>query len=220
MRKIIATITLLAQLAVAAAQVTVADLADCDLVFVVNHKGDAITNVTHGTQGLNINHMAIVCTGAQGGPMLLQADGRGVHAQWLDHEPLRDASGKPRLLVGRINVPFSPTLSLQRAVGYLGAPYDWNYSDSDSAIYCSELATKCIVGAGGQPVLGTVPMEFRDSSGNIPQYWLEHYGKQGLPVPEGEPGSNPGEVSRRPQVTIMGWLEGDEHESNQKQSNE
>jgi hypothetical protein len=41
----------------------------------------------------------------------------------------------------------------------------------------------------------------------VPEYWSRHYAKRGLKVPEGEPGSNPGDLSRRPCVTLLGRLD-------------
>ena len=49
-------------------------------------------------------------------------------------------------------------------------------------------------------------MTFRDSNGKIPQYWVQHYKKKGIAIPEGEPGSNPGDLSRRNIVKILGKL--------------
>ena len=56
----------------------------------------------------------------------------------------------------------------------------------------------------GSRVFETVPMSFHDSSGQITDYWIDFYSSRGMAVPEGEPGTNPGELSRRPMVTIIG----------------
>ena len=47
-------------------------------------------------------------------------------------------------------------------------------------------------------------MSFHDSTGQVTDYWLEFYRQRGMEVPEGAPGTNPGELSRRPQITIIG----------------
>ena len=46
-------------------------------------------------------------------------------------------------------------------------------------------------------------MSFRDSAGNIPAFWLEYYSQQGLPVPEGEPGSNPASLLNDDRMLIV-----------------
>ena len=49
-------------------------------------------------------------------------------------------------------------------------------------------------------------MSFHDDTGNITDYWKEFYKKQGLEVPEGQPGTNPSELSQRENVKITGRL--------------
>ena len=36
-------------------------------------------------------------------------------------------------------------------------------------------------------------------------YWIRFYAERGMTVPEGAPGSNPGELSRRPQISIVAY---------------
>ena len=42
------------------------------------------------------------------------------------------------------------------------------------------------------------PMNWRDAEGNLPKYWVQHFKKLGVPVPEGVPGTNPTDLSRSP----------------------
>ena len=44
-------------------------------------------------------------------------------------------------------------------------------------------------------------------SGRITPYWHDYYARQGLQVPEGEPGSNPGDLSRSAAICILGIVE-------------
>ena len=53
-------------------------------------------------------------------------------------------------------------------------------------------------------MLGKPYESFRDSTGCITDYWIDFYRQHGMNVPDGAPGSNPGELSRRSQVTIIG----------------
>ena len=86
----------------------------------------------------------------------------------------------------------------------VGKPYDDLYLPGDSTIYCSELVQLNYVTPSGGLVFEPVPMSFHDETGQVTDYWKEFYGRCGMSVPEGEPGSNPGEMSSRPQVTIIG----------------
>ena len=42
------------------------------------------------------------------------------------------------------------------------------------------------------------PMNWLDAKGNMPKYWVQHFKKLGVPVPEGVPGTNPTDLSRSP----------------------
>ena len=57
-----------------------------------------------------------------------------------------------------------------------------------------------------QLVFCTIPMSFHDSTGKVTEFWTKFYAARGLTVPEGEPGSNPGRLSRDPNVNILGKL--------------
>lgn len=210
MKKLSLLIILLISALSAAAQVPVDSLHEADLLFVVNPQGNSITSVTHGTQGLSIDHVAIFHRMASGTPSVIEAVGRGVTMLPLDsfrREQASPTAPDALVIVGRICVPgFDAYQSITRTMRQLGKPYDYYYEPTDSAIYCSELVTQCFVDSAGHTVLKTVPMEFRDKEGQIPEFWVRHYAARGLPVPEGAPGSNPGELSRRPQVTILGPL--------------
>lgn len=46
-------------------------------------------------------------------------------------------------------------------------------------------------------------MNFRDSTGQIAPYWQEHFARLGMPVPEGVPGTNPGELSKDPALVAV-----------------
>ena len=96
--------------------------------------------------------------------------------------------------------------SVSCALSYVGQPYDSLYLPGADAIYCSELVLLSFVDHHSTPLLTTVPMTFRDSTGAIPQYWTDLYARHGMAVPEGAPGSNPGELSQRKEITVMGRL--------------
>ena len=41
-------------------------------------------------------------------------------------------------------------------------------------------------------------MNWRDKEGILPEYWIKHFEKLGVPVPEGVPGTNPTDLARSP----------------------
>lgn len=93
--------------------------------------------------------------------------------------------------VYRLTVPFDTAAVIVRAHALLGLPYDNAFLPGNDAYYCSEL-----VQAAFATIFKSKPMNWRDADGNLPAYWVEHFAKMGMPVPEGVPGTNPTDMSR------------------------
>lgn len=181
-----------------------------DLLFNVSlPKGgisDAITDVTQGYAKHPISHVAIVCK-REGLTFALEAS--GTHGVWLnpidsflvhaDHT----AEGKPMVIVGRLKERAQVAESVRRALTYLGRRYDTFYMPDDKEIYCSELVQLSYLDAEGKPVFPQQPMSFHDETGQVTAFWTEYYSAHGLSVPEGEPGTNPGGISRSEKIDII-----------------
>lgn len=203
-------------------RVSVSDLRGGDLLFVVNGQGNNITDVTDGVDGLGIDHVAVFSDG----DVIEAIPEYGVVEKPLDSFWVR-LSDRESVLVGRIE-GLDVEESVTNARKFLGKPYDDIFMPSDSAIYCSELVQKSFVfkdglkerdqnvkevdskatGSGTKHfVFGTIPMSFHDSTGNVTEFWTKFYSARGLAVPEGEPGTNPGQLSRDPNVKILGRLQ-------------
>ena len=97
--------------------------------------------------------------------------------------------------------------SIRRCLAMVGKPYDDLYLPGDSAVYCSELIQMNYVDSPGNLVFDPIPMSCHDKTGQVTDYWREFYAKRGMAVPEGAPGSNPGELSMRSQVSIVGRID-------------
>ena len=203
-------------------RVSVSDLRGGDLLFVVNGQGNNITDVTDGVDGLGIDHIAVFSDGN----VIEAIPEYGVVENPLDSFLVR-LSDRESVLVGRIE-GLDVEESVTNARKFLGKPYDDIFMPSDSAIYCSELVQKSFVfkdglkerdqnvkevdskatGSGTKHfVFGTIPMSFHDSTGRVTEFWTKFYSARGLAVPEGEPGTNPGQLSRDPNVKILGRLQ-------------
>lgn len=233
---------------------TITDLRNGDLLFVVNGQGNNITDVTDGVDGLGIDHIAVFSDGN----VVEAIPEYGVVENPLDSFLVR-LSDRESVLVGRIE-GVDVEESVANARKFLGRPYDDIFMPSDSAIYCSELVQKSFVfkgkcglnmkdkvvgtrsgradkcamdevkdevkeevkeevkpgddakvstsGIGSkQLVFCTIPMSFHDSTGKVTEFWTKFYEARGLTVPEGEPGTNPGQLSRDPNVRILGYLQ-------------
>ena len=172
-------------------------LRDGDLLFLVALETNAITAVTHGTQSLPIDHVGVFHF-HDGRGMVLEATYNGV----VD-TPLADfGQGAAKILVGRVRGKIDVVKSLANAHALLGRFYDFLFLPDNAEIYCSELVQLSYVFKDGRKVFDPIPMTFRDSSGALLPYWQEFYARRLSVVPDGLPGSNPGELSRHQSVRI------------------
>lgn len=168
-------------------------LKPCDLLFHVAEQPNAITTVTPGM----IDHVAIVLSEDS----VIEAKPRGVVTTPLDS--LRRQDGY--YIIGRVRRA-DPARSLANARRYLGRCYDFVFLPDNDDIYCSELVQLSLVDKKGRPLFATIPMSFHDASGRITDYWSQFYAHRGMAVPEGQPGTNPAELSQRKHVRLIGWL--------------
>lgn len=177
-------------------------LRDCDLLFHVSSSGNAITDVTRGTDGMLIDHVAVFAR-IGGRPSVIEAlPGRGVCVTLLEEFVKRSSV----VIVGRVKGCLDTEASLNEVRRFIGCGYDSLYLPGNREIYCSELVQQSFVDGGGNLVFDSVPMTFRDASGHIPEFWTRFYARHGMEVPEGWQGSNPGEMSRRKNVEILSFL--------------
>lgn len=188
--------------ALTAAGQTFKELREGDLLFCCADTANAITAVTSGVEDLPIDHVAVFhrIGGEEGVPYVIEAVKPAVRLTSLE----TFLNNNPHVVVGRVNADFYIHRSVRRCLAMIGKPYDDLYLPGDSAIYCSELVQLNYRSVSNQPIFQPIPMSFHDETGKVTDYWLDFYSQRGLTVPEGQPGTNPGELSRRPQVTILG----------------
>lgn len=179
-----------------------------DLLFHVVEKGNAITDVTPGM----IDHVAIVLS--KDSVIEAAPVGKGISEKKTDTvmagvritplNALRQEEGY--YIIGRVRRA-DATRSIANARTFLGHSYDHLYLPDNEAIYCSELVQFSFVDAQGNRLFDPIPMSFHDETGRITTYWKTFYEKYDMEVPEGHPGTNPGELSCRENVRIVGRLQ-------------
>lgn len=177
------------------------NLCEGDLLFCAKEASNPITEVTQGVSGMKIDHVAIVHKQVNK-TYALEAIHKGVTLTPFDSFMAR----REMVVAARLCDTLGVAQSVERALSFLGRPYDFNFMPSDSAFYCSELVQKNYRYSDGQLVFKPIAMSFHDKTGKITDYWKEYYGRQGLTVPEGEPGSNPGDLSRSKAIQILGII--------------
>ena len=164
---------------------------------------DAIEKVTDGTNGIDFSHMGLVYVTENGVPMVIEAVTAGVVATPLDAFTARskDEEGKPKVVVARM--PDSLVTVSHQAVSIartqLGMPYDNAFLPNNNKWYCSELIAFAFNKAADKTLFANAPMTFKDPTSNLffPT-WVEHYQNMEMRIPEGQPGCNPGGMSKAP----------------------
>ncbi|MBQ0023796.1 MAG: hypothetical protein KBT29_11230 [Prevotellaceae bacterium] len=166
----------------------------------------AIADVTCDSGQLQISHVAIVCRKGDDVFALEATTKKGVVLtpidSFMNHADMTP-DGKPYVVHARLKDTTGVAKCVERAERYLGKPYDSLYMPDDSAIYCSELVQLSFIDASGSPIFELIPMSFHDDTGKITDFWIEHYKQYNLPVPDGEPGTNPGGILRSEKIMIV-----------------
>ena len=166
-----------------------------DLLFHVVGQENHITEVTPGM----IDHVAICSAKNQ---VIEAIPHDGVVLTSLDSVKRREDG---YYLIGRVKGADAKR-SVENAFQFLGTDYDSLFLPTPEAIYCSELVQLAYVDKKGRQLFGTIPMSFHDASGRITDYWTRFYSRHGMEVPEGQPGTNPSELSNRKNIKLKGRL--------------
>jgi hypothetical protein len=170
---------------------------------------EAIEKVTNGYLGANLSHIGIVEQDKDGRWIVIEAISEGVVKTPLEEFLNRslDAEGNPKVLVGRIIEKYQSLLpeALKEAQKLIGNPYDDIYKIGNSRYYCSELIYEIFKRANnGKAVFDLQPMTFIDpETGKTFPAWIDYFDELNEPIPEGEPGLNPGGLSRSPAIRIV-----------------
>jgi hypothetical protein len=169
---------------------------------------DAIEAVTEGVDGREFSHVGLVYL-REDSVFVIEASGADVHltpmGQFLARS--RDSMGRPKVVVGRVKKKYQRLreAAVAFAVSQAGTPYDAAFLYDNGKYYCSELVYDAFKQAnGGSPFFRLSPMTFRDpSTGRTFTAWEQYYVALQIPVPEGQPGCNPGGLSRSPRIRIV-----------------
>lgn len=123
-------------------------------------------------------------------------------------EAPKDENGRPEIKVKRLfriqqlpgeekvsvdSLQKIANLAVEKAIAFLGTPYDLAFFEGAEELYCSELIYESFL-QGDVHIFPVVPMNFKDSTGEISSYWNEYYKKLGKAVPQDWPGTNPNDL--------------------------
>lgn len=117
-----------------------------------------------------------------------------------------EINGNPLIVAGRVKNEYqniaegAPAVALQ----HVGKGYDFAYDEENESFYCSELIRFSYLDMDGNPIFPPLAMSFKDKeTGEINPYWIEHFKKLDLEIPEGNPGTNPADLSKSPMIEIV-----------------
>lgn len=181
-----------------------------DLLFQVTGRSaytEAISSVTRGIKDLNFTHVGVAYV-EDGKTYVLEAVPYGVVKSPLE-KFFRDAQksdGNPVVVVGRLKPRLRRCIpaAIEKIKTLLNKRYDFVFDPDDDDYYCSELIYVSYLKPNGKSIFKMKPMTFRDKqTGEISPLWVEHFKRYKCEIPEGVPGTNPGDMSRSKAIRIV-----------------
>lgn len=183
-----------------------------DLIFQEACSGkmnSAIKDATSAIEGYNFTHVGMVFINEQNQIYVIEATHPKVKLTPID-DYLSPKDGKtcsPISVVGRLKPEYQKLIpeAIEESMTHLGKGYDDAFDHENDKYYCSELIYLAFKKANhGEEIFPSVNMTFKSKeTGKFPKYWIKHFKKQGVSIPEGKPGTNPGDMSKAEVLEIL-----------------
>ena len=188
------------------------ELKEGDLLFSVGTEGSdfisAIQNSTSDDLEVPYSHVGIVSIEGDKVSVIEAKPGDGVVVSTLA-DFFRDAASadnKTYIAVGRLIPELQYTIpnAIESALQNLRKEYDFLYDEGNDSFYCSELVRFSFVDSAGNYIFEPLSMSFKNKeTGEIDSFWTELFKQHNLPVPEGEPGTNPADMAKSDRIEIV-----------------
>ncbi len=170
---------------------------------------EAIEKVTFGVGGSKFSHVGMVIPKGENQLVVMEAITKGVVETPLDSFFVRsfDENNNSKVVVGRLKKEHLHLIpkAIDFAKTKLGLPYDDVFDISNNKYYCSELLFESFKYANdNQPIFELQKMTYKDpdTKATFP-IWEEYFQKLNIPIPEDEPGLNPGGMSTSSYIDIV-----------------
>jgi len=171
---------------------------------------EAIEKVTFGIDGARFSHVGMVIPKGDD-LVVIEAISDGVVETMLDTFFNRsyDIDQNSKVIVGRLKPEYQNLIpkAIEKAKTKLGKSYDDVFDITNDKYYCSEILYEAFKFANkDQPVFQLFPMTYKDpNTKETFPIWTSYFEKSGTKIPEGEPGLNPGGMSRSAVLNIVHW---------------
>jgi len=169
---------------------------------------DAIEAVTDGVNGKDFSHCAMVVE-INDTLKVIEAIGSEVQVNSLKDFYARsgDTATFQNITFARVKKEFEGLIPKAAAFAkqQIGQPYDDAFLLNNGKWYCSELLYQAFKEANnGNDFFTLQPMTYKDPATNafFPA-WVDYYKALNQPIPEGQPGTNPGLISRSDKIQIL-----------------
>ena len=169
---------------------------------------DAITAVTKGVDGRSFSHCAMIVKDGDS-LKVIEAIGKDVHFTSLRTFFARsgDTDRIEHITVERLKPRFQKLIpaAVEYVKSQLDVPYDDEFRIHNGKLYCSELLYEAFRSANhNTDFFNLEPMTFKSSDCHafFPA-WVKYYQRLNKPIPEGEPGLNPGSISRSLKLYVI-----------------
>lgn len=188
------------------------ELRNGDLIFqesCQSDMGNAIKDVTKSIGEYRFTHVGIVFIDSKDSVYVLEATHPKVALTPLQEYlyPSNEKDCYPKSVVGRLKSEYQKLIPHALDIGFtfIGKDYDDGFILDNDKYYCSELVYEILKQANnGSEVFPLNVMTFKSPDTNeFTENWVQYYKKLKMPIPEGEPGINPGAMSRSEVIDII-----------------
>lgn len=187
------------------------ELKEGDLLFqkwTASNFAQAINKVTSGYGDNDFAHIGMIINENDTLKVFEATQKKGVSLIDIDQflAASTDSNGNPLVAVGRIKkehlakIPQINTWVLDQ----LDKHYDTLFIYGNEKYYCSELIHDAFNTNTGEKIFDLAPMTFKDPDTNeFFPIWVEYFESNNFKIPEGQPGINPGMMSRSSSIEIV-----------------